>query len=124
MRQNARGKHDFTPGAVKGRGSGSVDVAWLTEMEVMVEDNHFIEMSIEFIWVWCKRTLLSNRDQHMYYMMTERLQLRLFGENYEWIYTLHKNACAVISVGIHVKMAATRVKNCIIQFIAVRVPVP
>jgi len=36
--QNARGKHEFTPGAVKDRESGSVDVAWLTEVEIMAED--------------------------------------------------------------------------------------
>lgn len=53
-----------------------------------------IDVSTEFIWVWRKHMLLLNRDQHMYYIMTERLQLRFFGKNYEWIYTLHRSACA------------------------------
>lgn len=38
MGQKARRKHEFTQGVVKGRGSGSVDVAWLTEVEMMAED--------------------------------------------------------------------------------------
>ena len=81
-------------------------------------------MSVEFIWVWRKYMLLLNWDQHMYYIMTERLQLRFLRKNYEWLYTLYRNARTVISVGIHVKLAATKVKNCIARFIAVRVPIP
>lgn len=64
----------------------------------------------------------------MYCIRTERLQLRFFGENYEWINMLHRKAChlhhSVISVGICVKVAALRVKNCITQFTAVRFSVP
>lgn len=38
MGHKGRRKHGFTQGVVKGRGSGSVDVAWLTEVEMMAED--------------------------------------------------------------------------------------
>lgn len=61
-------------------------------------------------------------QRHVLYWAREAV-IRFWRKNCEGTYTLHRNTCAVMSIEIHVKMVATRVKNCFTQAIAVRVPV-